>query len=324
MREESLFYRLTSENENSATELLCNLCRYDEYREIILEGLGLSGFPIEFDDIQTQQPISDGKIPDIKIENDKKNILIYIENKINKNYRLLKSQRYIYPQDLVKSNKNIKLIFLFPNGYNYIKDIEKMIKKYDFVSIVYWDDLLNKLEEYNKNKKSEIIDESIMFFRKTLKSIPKTNFTQEDILFMNNIENFRTEINTMAKEVELFANIIGKLKENLNLGFSQKEPVLDCTEDVFGYFFCKETAFLGYSFSLLDSDKDEDKEYVLSLEIHTDSVRPKKIQAYNTHPYVLWDDWYIFKIDQAIFRSEEREKLLLEYCEEILKEILKM
>jgi hypothetical protein len=89
MREHSLFYKLTHENENAATELLCNLCWYDEYRKIIFEGLCLNDFPINFDDIQTQQSISKSrKLPDITIENDQ--IKVYIENKVNNFYRLLK------------------------------------------------------------------------------------------------------------------------------------------------------------------------------------------------------------------------------------------
>ena len=96
MREKSIFYNLTDENENATTELLCNLCIYDEYREIIFNILGLNNFDIFFDDIQTQKQIpKKRKKPDIIIENNETKI--FIENKIKAGYYLLKSQIKTYP-----------------------------------------------------------------------------------------------------------------------------------------------------------------------------------------------------------------------------------
>jgi hypothetical protein len=90
MREKNIFYKLTSENENATTELLCNLCKYDDHKNAIMDVLTLSDMQINFDDISTQQSISENKkIPDIVIENN--NIIIYIENKIDRNYKLRSS-----------------------------------------------------------------------------------------------------------------------------------------------------------------------------------------------------------------------------------------
>jgi hypothetical protein len=327
VREKGVFYKLTAENENAATELLCNLCGFEEYRGVIFDALGLNSLPITFDDIETQMSISESSkssnfvIPDIIIKNT--DVEIYIENKVNKFYKLRRSQLDNYPNKLLQTKKIVRLIYLIPKDYKYYEDIERIIKKYKFPTFVYWEDLLKKLEYFNKNKSSEIIDESIRYFNKILKSIPKTNFTEEDFLFMNNIENFRAEINTMAKEMELFSNVIGKLKENLNLGFGQKEPILECAEDEFGYYFCKNAVFLGYSFALLDSEKAVEKEYALSLAIQKDSMKPMKIKTYDKRPYVFDSDWYYFKIDPGIFPNEEREKLLLDDCQEILSDLLK-
>jgi hypothetical protein len=322
MREQSIFYNLAAENENSTTELLCNLCKNEDSKQVVLDALGLKDLPVSFDDIQTQQSISiRKKRPDIVIENEQ--VKVYIENKTNRNYRLLKSQKHDYPQDLMKSKKNVKLIYLVPKGYKYIEDIEDVEEKHGFVSIVYWEDLIDALEKFNVGRNSEIIGESIIFFNKILKSIPKTNFTTEDILFMNNIENFRAEVNTMSKELELFSNVIEKLRENLGIKLLPKEPILDCSEDALGYYFLNAAVFIGYSFAMLDAEKAEEKEYALSLAIHKESIK-SKIKTYEKHPYIVDDCYYYFKLDPNIFSSNEKEKLLLNYCEDILKELLKV
>lgn len=320
MREHSIFYRLTSEDENTTTELLCNLCKNEERRNIILDTLGLKELPIEFDDIQTQQSIpNERKIPDLVIENDK--IKIFVENKIDVNYKLKISQTRVYPKELLKSQKIIKLIYLVPKGYKDIETIEKLKQKYDFILLVYWEDLIKKLEEFNKDKGSEIISESILLLNKILGTIPKVNFTMEDLLFMNNIENFRNEINTMGKELELFSNVIWKLKEDLNLKFKQKEPILCCEEDNFGYSFYQDQAYIGYSFAWLDSEKAEEKEYVLNLSFYQDIVNDK-IKTFSKYPYILDEEYYFFKLPPNILSNNEREQLLLNYCEDIFKEVI--
>ena len=259
------------------------------------------------------------KIPDIVIEN---NIIkIFIENKINVRYKLKISQSRIYPQELLKSKKMIKLIYLIPKGYKDIETIEKLKQRYDFILLVYWEELIKKLEEYNKNKCSEILTESIILFNKILGAIPKINFTMEDLLFMNNIENFRNEINTMGKELELFSNVIWKLKENLNLKYKQKEPEICCEDDQFGYSFYQGQAYIGYSFGWLDSEKAEEREYVFNLSFYKDIVNDK-IKSFSKYPYILDEDYYFFKLPTNIFSNSEREQLLLNYCEDIFKEVI--
>jgi hypothetical protein len=56
-RERNIFFKLTAENENTTTELLCNLCGRDEYKDVILGALCLNGLNIEFKNIRTQKQI---------------------------------------------------------------------------------------------------------------------------------------------------------------------------------------------------------------------------------------------------------------------------
>jgi hypothetical protein len=321
MREKSIFYNLTDENENATTELLCNLCIYDEYREIIFNILGLNNFDIYFDDIQTQKQIpKKRKKPDITIENNE--AMIFIENKINAG--LLKSQIKTYPDELNRSNKKKKMIYLVPNNHKCIETINELSQKYDFITLVRWEELVNKLEKYNKSKSSEIITESTKYFNKVLNMIPKTMFSQEDILFMKDIVKFRRENNTMAKAAELFSNVVDKLGQDLKIKSDKDEPRLVCDQDEFGYYFSYMNCFFGYSFGLLEHEKPEAKDYVLSLALHKDGVKVKKINDFSEHPFYFDEEWYFFKFDQDILSNDEKEKLLFDSCSNILKELLKV
>jgi len=139
---------------------------------------------------------------------------------------------------------------------------------------------------------------------------------------MNNVENFRNEINTMGKELELFSNVIWKLKENLNLKFGQKEPIICCEGDSFGLTFYKEQAYIGYSFAWLDSEKAEEREYVLNLSFWKDVVNDN-IKTFTKYPHITDEEGYFFfKLPTNIFSNNERELLLLNYCEDIFKEVI--
>jgi hypothetical protein len=129
----------------------------------------------------------------------------------------------------------------------------------------------------------------------------------------------------MGKELELFSGIIDKLKKDLSLVFSQKEPSLVCGDgdnaDAFGYYFCKESVFMGYSFEWLDCENADKKEYALSLAIHKDSVN-RKIKAFK-YPFESNGYYYLYKFDQHILSDNSKENKQHNYCEEINKTLLK-
>ncbi len=316
MREKSIFYNLTDENENATTELLCNLCHFDEYKEIIFDTLGLKDFSIIFEDIITQKQISKGKKPDVEIKND--NVRVFIENKIKKGYNLLKSQTKVYPEELNKApQKNKKMIYLVPENHFCVEMIKKLQKKYGFIELIYWEELINALEEYNEKKRSEIITESINYFTKVLEMIPKTKFSEEDISLMKDIEKLCEVNKTMAKTAELFFNVAEKLRKDLKIKSFHYEPNLVCEKDAFGYYFNKANCFLGYSFVLFDNEKLEGRDFVLSLALNKDSVNSKKIGDFHDQTFYN-DGWYYFKIGQYIYDSD----VLYKRCKEIMEEWL--
>jgi hypothetical protein len=71
MNRTSIFYRLTNENENSSTELLCNLLRTKYVRDICLKFLGIPENildKINYNNIIRQKKIGESAIFDIRIE----------------------------------------------------------------------------------------------------------------------------------------------------------------------------------------------------------------------------------------------------------------
>jgi hypothetical protein len=329
MREENLFYKLTNNNENATTELLCNLCKFEKYKEIIFKGLNLDDKDFGYGDMDTQYDIPDKKKrPDIVIENSK--MKIFIENKTSKTTPLQSSQLTDYPKHL-KSNKNkdknVKLIFLIPNGYKHedkIVKVKEKYKVYDLVSIIFWDDLLEKMKTENKDIKSEILDESISFFEKVLKSIPEVKFEQEEIDFMTDIKKLGKESKAIGKTLELFENVIGQLRDNLKLKFKKGESLAPTvSEDCIGYYFYKENCYIGYYFVLNNDPKLKD--YVLSFAINKDIISRTKLKNVPKSAYYLDEDeeWYYFKIDNKMLKEKENVKKLFQYCKEVMKNVVK-
>ena len=109
----------------------------------------------------------------------------------------------------------------------------------------------------------------------------------------------------------------------MGLDFSRNEPKYAFDDSAIGYYFCRGICYLGYDLGLVGAEKAEEREYVLSLEVKKEGVN-NKIKSFDKDLY-LWDGdvWYKFKIDSKILAHEENARLLADYCEKILKEILK-
>jgi hypothetical protein len=261
------------------------------------------------------------KKPDIVIENE--DVKIFIENKVSKNRKLELSQLTVYPEHLQKvkneESKKVKLVFLIPKGYKDFDEIEKAKKKHDFITIVYWDDLLERIN--NKNLNSEILDESIIYFNKILNSIPEITFEPEEITAMTDLDHLFKESSAIGKTLELFKNVIEQLKENLQLKFKAGEPVEQVSEYYLGCWFYQGNCFLGYSFDLME-DKSLEK-YVISFAIHKDIVSTTKIRRIDEKSYYSDDPYYYFKLDNNWLISEKKEKELLSFCEKVMKDIVK-
>jgi len=322
MREENLFYKLSNNYENAATELLCNLCKFSQYKEIIFNELKINNDLFTYQNIDTQYNIpGKRKKPDIVIENEKNKI--FIENKVSKHRKLELSQLTIYPEYLNNiSDKKVKLIFLIPRGYNYQENIIEAKKKYRFISIVFWDDLIEKIKIRNKIINSEILFESIAFFEKILNTIPEINFEQEEINLMLDIKTLIKDAAAIGKMLDLLYNVIYQLKDKLKLDFKKGEyPYPEVSENCLGFLFYRESCWIGYSFSILNEPKLKD--YVFSFVIHESIVSKEKIKKIPQNSYAFFEEWYYFKIDKKILENINKEKIIYQFCEKVMKDVVK-
>ena len=321
MREENIFYRLTSDNEDATTELLCNLCRFEEFKKVIFDTLNINNDHFSYNDINTQYVIPrKNKRPDIIIENMKTKI--FIENKIFKHRRLGKSQLTEYPKYLKSINdKEIKLIYLVPKGYKYYDSIINAKQLFNFISITYWDDLLENMQEKNQILKSELLTESIVFFKKILNTIPEINYTGEEIKIMTDLKQLVFECTVMGKTLELFSNVIEQLVDKLGLKIKRGyTPSPEISENGLGYYFYNENCYLGYSFGFIEDALTKD--YVFSLAIHNEIVSKTKLKNID-YSFITDEAYHYFKIDLKWSENEKHVKELYQYCEKYMKGVVK-
>src|SRR5947209_693451 len=80
-RDTNIFHNLVTD-ENSTTELLCNLMRFSAFRSLLLTRFlsEACASNISFDDIETQPYLADQVRPDLIISNDR--VCVFIEIKV--------------------------------------------------------------------------------------------------------------------------------------------------------------------------------------------------------------------------------------------------
>ena len=136
-RQKNIFYKV-AKDENSTTEIFCNLLGNkffrDKFLEKFLDQKFISNIRYE-EDINTQYCSTHGR-PDLIIENE--TVKIIVEVKIDKYRGLTPKQPDGYLKELEESAQNNKwLIFLIPKGYVHFgeDDLEKIRSKYSHADI---------------------------------------------------------------------------------------------------------------------------------------------------------------------------------------------
>jgi len=131
-RLKNLFYRV-AKDENSTTEILCNLMNFKIFREKFL-AIFLSPElinKISFEDFETQVRLNEGQ-PDIIIENEI--IKVIIEIKTEKYTTLTDNQPEGYINNLLTQKiENKWLIFILPKGYIYEKNITDKLSTRSYI-----------------------------------------------------------------------------------------------------------------------------------------------------------------------------------------------
>ena len=168
-RDNSILYKAAKQNENTITELLVNLMRYKYIRDFVLSFLGAPNDfidTVKSEDISTQFWIEDKGIPDIRIANS--NGIILVESKIRTDTVLQKNQIDNYTEIIKNYNKYKQLIFLIPKNYIEINQIKKCQERNNYVSIIYWEDLLFEINQNDICRDNSIVTEVVRFIEYTI------------------------------------------------------------------------------------------------------------------------------------------------------------
>lgn len=161
-RTPNLFYNLVTD-ENSTTELLCNLMRFDKFRvgflELFLQGDMASG--IRWEDFETQVAIPGHGIPDIQIQTD--DLLALIEVKVRPGLGPSSYQTDGYFQFVSSRNfRERHLVYLVPAAWAYHESLKRLLDAREKDSpqtairakIILWEDvvaLIERLEASDPN-----------------------------------------------------------------------------------------------------------------------------------------------------------------------------
>jgi len=249
-RDNNIFYKVVKKDENSVTDLFCNLMKYDFIRNVLLgffnnrKNINIPIDEIIYENINTQKRIEEfNKQPDIIIENT--NFYCFFEIKI-KDSDLQSSQvnEYITQLEKYQNIKKINIIYLIPKGYKYEKNIEtEVILHKEYAEIFYWEDFIRYIENTDLSKGSLIVSEFISFL--------KDVFGKHDLLLTLNLEEMSLFQN--PKDLVVAKSLLSKLHKIIDV--SAEKVKLYFTENVTFDKVCDTENEYGYNFYYVDEKK---------------------------------------------------------------------
>jgi hypothetical protein len=331
----SIFHRVTNENEDATTELLCNLLRDKYVRDICLKALGVDADAIEaikFKHCSTQSrniQVGGQSIgrPDLVISNDK--CFYLIENKIRTTTGLQPKQLENYPLAVqVKRERktHIGLIFLLPTNYDKT-EIEELKKANAFIKIATWDKFLTDVYKSGIDKNAPLVAESLKYLSSlTLRSPIDTTLTPYEVAMLYNPKDICSSLDLITKIQKLIEQTIEPILKELGDKFalSKYQYFLDSSDKgVFINYNDNAAIFIGLNLTLLKNPDAKDvRGNVFGVAILEDIV-PKD---YNARPFDSADDggynWYCFGISaQVICSPNASEEFIKEVCT-IIKSVL--
>lgn len=151
MRHKNLYYRLVTD-ENSFTEAFVNALSDDRVIEIFRNGLrsalGRPELDFAWGDVTTQSTGDDGSRPDVRMQNDRLELLI--ESKLLPTTALTQHQPESYVRGLSESSRTAfkALVFVVPKRYRHHDEIRRRYESLDAklksnigFGVVFWEDI---------------------------------------------------------------------------------------------------------------------------------------------------------------------------------------
>lgn len=318
----SIFSGVSRCNEDATTELLSNLMRVTYVRDLILSFFEIDKCIIDTikpDNISTQMSFDNVGRPDIVIN--AKDALIFIENKIKHDTDLQPSQTSTYLEQLIKSSKRYKkMIYLVPNKYKHILELEKASCGKVICNIKTWETLLGYLYEKELSNWSNIVEEALKHLSELVLNREATiRLSREEITFMLNPKDFIIANSFFIKAKSLIEIIDSKLMTMLGEDFNSSRLSWGENESEMGCYIRyknKECIFYGFNLYLLQNDPGK-SDYLFSLDISRDiaNIELIKKSGFEIHED---EDWVYIKLDKYnITNFEDADALSNEIAEKI-------
>jgi hypothetical protein len=320
-RYSNIFFKVTPENEDTTSEILCNIFRSKYIRDISLEFLGISSEvckTIILGNISTRSNIDGVGIPDIKIENNFS--LYFIENKIHIDTDLQESQITTYPEYINKKNKASKgYIFLIPRNYKHEIEIDKIKTSYPFVSKKYWEDFLDYLYEKEIHNESPVINEVLDYLKNLVSnnSVDTTELNINEVVVMYNPKDIYNVLSFTAKINKLIDNVSEEIVKTLGQDFSVFKDQKD--QNGVGKYLKhrKGNIFIGLNPGLCE---EQNGEFVFSVALEKKALDYNKINK-EKYPYFIDDEWIYIKIDRKTLVDVDQKNVLINTVVDIIKNV---
>jgi hypothetical protein len=301
-RKESILYRATKENEDSITEILCNLMRDKYLRDILLVNLGVNQKhlnTIKFDDISTQVYFKQIGKPDICIENS--NVLIFIENKVKNDTDLQDTQVESYLEKLESSRKETQMIYLVPREYKHLSFIHEVCDQNTFSKFIYWDDFLKNVAKYEISESNLVFKDCFRFFEdKLLSKRSIIKFKPEEIMIMYNPRDLMAANGYFIRLRQIITNAEATILSELNKLSNDFSPSYWSMEDEnekgkYINYKGEQKIFYGLNFNLVPNHQ----EFLFAVDVMTDILDSERLETLkNNSDVFIDDDWTYKKIDK--------------------------
>lgn len=349
----SIFYRLTSETENTVTDLFANLLKTKYIRNICLEFMlthdtnankpsNISDLldSIQSDGIQTQFSDTDNSSqPDIKIESD--TCYLYLEDKIRNGVadqitqRLDENNKSSYVTSLEEhgGNKSKILIYLIPSAYQHLKDFiavqnEYKSKKNIFIFICNWEDLLAHLYQQQIDKYSSVVSEALNFIKDTIDSSDQidTKFTPYEAAMIYSPRDMKEAISAMSKYWQLINKTEKKIIQKVN---EQNKVILSPSDWDPDLYNCikylqsngKSIIDQGFNFNLTEYQFQNGKDplkYVFSVAIDKSYIIDTYIKKLSAVDYFDDGQWIHFPLPKEALFSDNQEESYIKAVTDII------
>ena len=320
----NLFYRITAENENAVTEVLCNLMKHRFIRDIVIRffipDVGESALDsLSEEGIIPQKRIEDGGQPDIQIISPQ--IYIIVENKIRKCTAPTSHELSSYITAIKSSKAEYKrLVYLIPQDYSSspaFKDIEK--ENSDIVSVCNWEKFLEALERTEVSDLSQYFQDAIEYFSSLvdLHIIEDTQLKPMEVAMIYEPNIMLSAFSASEKLKKRFNIIAEKIIANITPMFTSDSDIKiyaesdQCNSSGIGQYIVlkhnnkKNEIFYGFS-NLLDISKNDKYSFSVAFYFGNDLFDVTSFEDKERDQY--W--WYIPIEDRKLLISDNDEKLV--------------